>query len=99
MSTQRYAAMACKHWQTWLPKWVAQLKADGELEQAVQTAGKLASEEVLSLMQQGFRQHEAEEMALAQFILLKPEAGANMEPWEREEEAKLQAQYRKMMGE
>lgn len=98
MSAQRYAAMARKHWQTWLPKKVARLKAGGELEQAVLTAGKQASEEVLSLMQQGFRQHEAEEVALAQYILLKPEAGANVEPWEREEEAKLQAQYRKMMG-
>ncbi|RYG08871.1 MAG: hypothetical protein EON92_15735 [Burkholderiales bacterium] len=98
MSAQQYATTARKHWTKWLPKKVAALKASGELEQALQTAGKLAQAEVLSLMEQGFQQHEAEEVALKQFVLLAPEHGANVEPWERAEEAKLQASYRKMMG-
>lgn len=96
MSAQRYAGMARKHWQTWLPKKVAALKENGELEQAVQTAGKLAFEQVVGLMQQGFQQHEAEEVALSQYIMLKPEKGANMEPWERKELAMLEAEFRKL---
>ena len=98
MSAQQYATMARKHWAKWLPKKVAEMKASGELEQAVQTAGRMAQEEVVSLMEQGFQQHEAEEVALKQYVLLAPEPGANVEPWERAEEAKLEASYRKTMG-
>jgi hypothetical protein len=98
MSASRYATMARKHWTTWLPKKVAALKSDNELEQALQTAGKLAQERVVELMQQGFQQHEAEEVALSELILLKPEYGANVEPWEREEEAALEATFRNQTG-
>ncbi len=85
MSAQRYAAMARKHWEQWLPKRVANLKLEGEYQQAIQTAGKNAQESVLDLMSQGFQQHEAEEIALKEFVLLEPEPEANEEPWEREE--------------
>ena len=99
MSAQRYAAMARKHWSKWLPKKVAQLKADGDWESTLQTRGKWAAERVLELMQQGFPQFAAEEVALSELILLKPEPEAEMEPWEREELRKLEADYRKMMRE
>ena len=49
-------------------------------------------------MEQGFRQHEAEEVALSQYVLLKPEPEAELEPWERKELAQLESQYRKQMG-
>lgn len=98
MGAPRYATMARKHWATWLPKKVAALKADHELEQALQTAGKLAQERVVELMQQGFQQHEAEEVVLSELILLKPEHGANVEPWEREKDAALEAMFRKQTG-
>lgn len=98
MSAQLYEAKARKHWTQWLPKKVAALKASGELEQALQTAGKQAQQEVMTLMQQGFRQHEAEEVALSQYVLLKPEPEAELEPWERKELAQLESQYRKQMG-
>lgn len=98
MSAQRYAAMARKHWTTWLPKKVADLKATGELEQAIQAAGKSAAREVLDLMQQGFQQHEAEEVALSQHIILKPEPDANKEQWELDEEAALEKRSRELMG-
>lgn len=100
MAGQQYAMMARKHWQMWLPEKVAALKAVGTLEQALQTAGKLAFNRVVELMEQGYQQHEAEEVALAEFVMLQPEIGAEMEPWELEEEAMLEARYRKMkMGE
>jgi hypothetical protein len=98
MSASRYAAMARKHWTTWLPKKVAALKADNQLDPTLQTVGKLAQERVLELMQQGFRQHEAEEVSLSELILLKPEHGANVATWEREEEAALEAMFRKQSG-
>ena len=98
MSAQLYEAKARKHWTQWPPKKVAALKASGELEQALQTAGKQAQQEVLSLMEQGFRQHEAEEVALSQYVLLKPEPEAELEPWERKELAQRESQYRKQMG-
>lgn len=98
MSASRYATMARKHWTIWLPKKIAALKAEDQLEPTLQTTGKLAQERVLELMQQGFRQHEAEEVALSELILLKPEHGANVEPWEREEEAALEATLRKQTG-
>lgn len=85
MSAQRYASMARKHWSKWLPRRTAELKAEGQWEIALQTVGKQAFEQVLELMQQGFQQHEAEEVALHDLILLKPEPEAELEPWEREE--------------
>jgi hypothetical protein len=51
---------------------------------------------VVELMQQGYQQHEAEEVALSEFVMLKPETGANMAAWERSEEAMLEAHFRQM---
>ena len=98
MSAQTYEAMARKHWAKWLPQKVAELKASGQLEQALQTAGKATQQQVVELMGQGFQQHEAEEVALPQFVLLKPEPAANLEKWERKEMAEQESAYRKTMG-
>ncbi|MCY1277008.1 hypothetical protein D9M68_378440 [compost metagenome] len=95
MSAERYASLCRKHWSKWLPKKTAELKAAGDWESTLRVRGKWAAERVLELMQQGFRQHEAEEVALHELILLKPEPQAALEPWEREELAKLEAEYRK----
>ena len=77
--------MARKHWTKWLPNKVAELKEEGQWEITLQIVGKQAFERVLELMQQGFQQHEAEEVALHELILLKPEPEAELEPWERAE--------------
>lgn len=98
MSIAMYQSKARKHWTKWLPQKVASLKAAGELEQALQTAGKETAKMVTELMGQGFQQHEAEEVALAEFVLLKPEPEANLEPWERKELAMLERQHRQQMG-
>lgn len=97
MSAQTYAAKARAHWTKWLPAKVAELKAAGELEGTLQAAGRLAQAKVLELMGQGYRQHEAEEVALAEYVLLRPEAGAGEEPWETQELAQLEKEYRKAM--
>jgi hypothetical protein len=85
-------SLARKHWAKWLPKKVARLKAAGELNEAIQGAATAAAREI-----EGHR-HDAEEIALPMFILLKPEAGANEELWERRELAEMERQYRKAMG-
>ncbi|MGQ7815793.1 hypothetical protein ACUTAH_08970 [Metapseudomonas furukawaii] len=95
MSAERYAAMARKHWTKWLPEKVAELKAAGDWESTLRTRGKWAAERVLELMQQGYQQHEAEEVALSELILLKPEPKANLESWERKELSALEREYRK----
>ena len=38
-----------------------------------------------SLLQQGFKPHEAEEIVLKQYVLLDPEPVANLADWERTE--------------
>jgi hypothetical protein len=94
MSAMTFAARARKHWTRWLPKKVAQLKADGELESALQVVGQQAHERMLELMAQGFRAHEAEEVVMHELVLLPPEAEAKLDPWERAELARLEREYR-----
>ncbi|GAB3376176.1 hypothetical protein [Azotobacter armeniacus] len=77
MSAQRFKAMARKHWTQWLPNRVKELKEAGELESTLQTAGINAQRRLLELMQQGYRAHEVEEVALAEFVLLRPEPEAD----------------------
>jgi hypothetical protein len=48
----------------------------------------------LELMAQGYQPHEAEEVVLAEYILLAPEPGAELADWEVEEEAELEREYR-----
>jgi hypothetical protein len=91
-------SLARKHWAKWLPKKVARLKADNELNEAIEGAATRAEREIEDLMAQGYQRHEAEEVALPMYILLKPEPEANEEPWERRELADLERQYRKAMG-
>ncbi|MCY1297144.1 hypothetical protein D9M70_465720 [compost metagenome] len=97
MSAEHYRALARKHWTKWLPEKVKELKAEGQLDAALRRAANLAQEEVVSLMQQGWPQFAAEEVALSQFILLKPEPEAELEPWERRELAQLEREYRQQM--
>ena len=73
MRAQRYKAMARKHWSQWLPERVKELKETDSLEPTLLVAGTNAQRRVLELMQQGYKAHEAEEVALSEFILLKPE--------------------------
>ena len=73
MSAIKFKAQARKHWSQWLPERVKSLKEAGELESTLQTAAVNAQNRGLELMEQGYRAHEAEEVALSEFILLKPE--------------------------
>lgn len=97
MVNQQYVSMARKHWTEWLPQKTAALKASGELEAALQMAANQCRSEVDGLRAQGFQQHEAEEVALPQFILLKPEPEASTTPAQRKELAAKEAEFQRTM--
>jgi hypothetical protein len=95
MSVATLEAKALRHWKKWLPKKVAALRAEGKLEEAVRGAALLAQNEIEHLMKyRGYQEHEAEEVALSQFVLLPPE-GDGLADWERKELAALDREYRK----
>jgi hypothetical protein len=68
-------------------------RAEGALESTLQVVGRQTHAQVVSLMKRGYQQHEAEEVALAEHVLLPPEEAAKMEPWERAELAALEKDY------
>jgi hypothetical protein len=73
VSVLELMALARKHWKTHLPDKVKELQAKGLLEAETTTAATLAQSEIETLMKAGFQEHEAREVALPMFILLKPE--------------------------
>ena len=91
----KYKALARKHWAQWQPKRVAELKAKGLLDQALQTAAVQATRRVVELMERGYQVHEAEEVALREFVLLAPEENPN-DP-EVIEQARLEREHRKQI--
>lgn len=92
MSAIKYAAMARKHWATWLPNKTAELKASGDWMGETVAAGQLAQNQVSELMQQGQQKHEAEETALNQYVLLTPEPPGE-DDWEAKELAEMEAEF------
>jgi hypothetical protein len=83
------------HWTKWLPQRVTDLRASGQLNEALHGAARLAQNEIELLMKQGYQEQEAREVALPMFILLPPEPGADEEDWERLELAEKEAEYRR----
>ena len=94
MNQLQLEAKIRRHWRTYLPKKVRELRANGTLNEEIQGTAKLAQTEFNSLKQQGYQDHEAEEVVLAKFVYLKPEPGADEPDWEREELAEMDRQYR-----
>ena len=75
----QYTGMALHHWEKWLPKMTAEMRAAGTLNHEAQKASKAAARQVADLMMAGLQKHEAEEMVLPDLILLKPEPEAEEE--------------------
>jgi hypothetical protein len=73
MSVPELKALARKHWAEWLPEKVRELKKEGRLDEALQGAAELAQKEINHLQERGYPDWAAREVALPQFILLKPE--------------------------
>lgn len=69
----QYVGKALRHWEQWRPKMVAEMREAGTLNAEAQKASKEAARQVAQLMQNGYQQHEAEEVVLPGYILLTPE--------------------------
>jgi hypothetical protein len=93
MSVEHLQYLARKHWEEWVPEKVAELRKEGRLSEALRGAALLERDEIDHLRSIGYRQHEAEEVALKHFILLDPEPGAGHPDWELEELAEAEREY------
>ena len=94
MNQQTLASKIRKHWTEYLPQKTAALKAAGEWDEAVQGAALAAKRLILDLQSQGYQAHEAEEVALHQFVLLPPESPEE-DDWEAKELAQMETDYQK----
>ena len=95
MDRTSLAIKARQHWEKWLPRKVEMLKQTGTYNEAIQTAARKAQVEIADLMAQGYQEHEAEEVVLPQFILLKPEVSETA--WEAKELAEKERLYQRIM--
>jgi hypothetical protein len=86
-------ALARQHWTTHLPNKVEELRQSGTLEEELTGAANLAQAEIEHLMKKGYQEHEAREVALPKFILLKPGPGDAPEDEQDRELAELEAEY------
>ena len=84
-----------KHWTTYLPQKVKELRQQGNLEAAIQGSAAIGLKEYQHLKTLGYQDHEAEEVVRSQVVHLEPEAGAGQPAWEREELAQMEREYRK----
>ena len=64
---------AIEHWADWRPREVKQLIAEKRLQAVALKAAERAHAEIKELMEAGYQNHEAEEVVLPRYILLKPE--------------------------
>src|SRR5258708_6706414 len=95
-SVAEFEHLIRNHWTKYLPSKVADLRASGELEESIQGAAKLAQDVVEHLMsKEHYQEHEAKEVALHQFVYLKPEPGAGQPAWERRELAASERAYQR----
>jgi hypothetical protein len=92
VSVHELMTLACKHWTAHLPDKVKELQAEGMLEAETNAAANLAQSEIETLMKAGYQEHEAREVALPMFILLKPEY---REDEQDRELAEMEAEWRR----
>ena len=68
----RYARMALKHWEEFLPSLYEELQERGDLTKEAELAASKTLDEIAELREQGYQLHEAEEVVLPKYILLTP---------------------------
>ena len=93
MSVVALRAKARKHWEEWLPERTRELKELNNFQYATTRAAKDAQTLILKLMQQGYQEHEAEEVALPRYILLPPEDDARVDAELQAELDEMEAEY------
>jgi hypothetical protein len=93
MSVPELMMLTRKHWTKYLPNKVRELRASGELNEAIFGAANLAQAEIDHLMRQGYQEHEAREVALREFVLLPEETDEDDE--QARERAEREAEYQR----
>ena len=80
-TTEQLKGMAIAHWANYLPKYVKGLVKRNRLQEVATKAAERAQGEIRELMEAGYQLHEAEEVVLPRYILLKeePEITSEME--------------------
>ena len=80
-TTQQLKDMAIAHWANYLPKYVRRLAKQNRLQDVATRAAERTQAEIKELMEIGYQLHEAEEVVLPRYILLReePEITAEME--------------------
>lgn len=79
MQHAHWMAQARAHWKEHRPKMFKQLQKQGLLETRLREAAEATSEQMQSLMSQGFQHHEAWEITREQFLFLPEEPGNSKE--------------------
>ena len=87
---------AAHHWKEFLPAMTSELRAATQWERRLRYVALAAQHEIKNLVAQGYKEHEAEEVVLSQFILLKPEPDAGPQ-WEQDELQEMESRYQEMM--
>jgi hypothetical protein len=95
MSVQELMTLARKHWKAHLPDKYKELQSDRMLEASLNGAANMAQTEIERLMQHGYQHHEAREVALPMYILLRPE---DHEDDQYRELAEKERAYQRMMA-
>jgi hypothetical protein len=85
------------HWTEWLPNRVAELKETGMWEHRVRKTAEQAHKMMRNLMDQGYPDWAAEEVALKELVLLPPEE--NPEDEEEAELAEMEREYQRDQAE
>jgi hypothetical protein len=65
--------IAIEHWADWRPREVKQLVKEGRLHEVALKAAERAFQEIEELRRAGYQNHEAEEVVMPRYIILKPE--------------------------
>ncbi|MDW7758489.1 MAG: hypothetical protein SCH72_12450 [Desulfuromonadales bacterium] len=73
MTALQMQKLAMKHWEEWRPKATAQMKRANTFRTRARKAAEKAKKEMREMIQSGQPAHEAEEIVLKRYILLKPE--------------------------
>ena len=96
MSIESLKAKALRHWKEWLPESVKEWEKDGTLNQRLTGAANLAQTEIDHLVNQAnYQPHEAEEVALHRYILLKPETPGGLTKDEQREVEEKEREYQR----
>ena len=83
-TTQQLKELAIMHWMRYLPKYFKGLKKLDRLQTTAAKAAEKAQAEIKELMAIGYQLHEAEEVVLPKYILLREEPEITSEMEDRE---------------